>query len=714
MKSILRILVLGVVPILAATAVVDQGLAADKGSQLIFQSNMAHQNYISVANANDGRAVTVLVQYYNDEMTVVLYFLRVIPGGGNVLVDPFDHEIPGTATNVSDVLDGLPALTQTTGDKLPGINSGRFLIVVTAVGANVGVDANEDGKIADVVAVDADAEDDTTTAVGGYRIRNGEVALIRKQTPSGENPTIEWDQPYADDDSETAAAFVFSAETNRAKTVNVLFPKFLAEDMHGIDNIDNGGTLSLAGAGLALTNKDQRLTASEEEIKDGVAAHDASTKNVGDLEVGNAVPIAFNHLTGHFTEALSSTASGGSDQTASWGGTPIVRPAVSDTANGMKTFSDAAEDDATAARMFFMMGDYYTLNGMDSMPVVNHVDRGWLSLTAYEGIVTDPDATPPTLITPLINAPATDTLVTDFDNSAVRGFTSGRLAEKDAGGGEVLADTNKDGMVDAMDSETITNATVTSPLTRPAGYESPSKIAAGSAIRNRGLNGGALVLPALYGVGAETKQIMLLLSAADDFGGAGSYKLMGALTKYTVTVHDNMGNVLPNPADDRVFGGSGGPEIKGTSIIVEGIRVITDAAACGGDPEKPENMLEGYWTVDNLISDIPTASSGAKDFAGLDAMLDPMQNATPGFIKFMRAALTCTEDHGDGDIAGGQGGDGVPPVDKRTYTGGTLIVEEKNTDRAFVTTGQALLKFLTSDATFAASWSLKSPPGPAN
>ena len=47
MKSIFKILMLGVVPILAATAVVDQGLAADKGSQLIFQSNMAHTNYIS-------------------------------------------------------------------------------------------------------------------------------------------------------------------------------------------------------------------------------------------------------------------------------------------------------------------------------------------------------------------------------------------------------------------------------------------------------------------------------------------------------------------------------------------------------------------------------------------------------------------------------------------------------------------------------------------
>ena len=118
MKSIFKILVLGVVPILALTAVVDQGLAADKGSQLIFQNNMAHKNFISVANAHDKQAVTVLTQYYNDEMKPVLWYLRVLPADSNVLVDPFDHMIPGTAsdddmdgTNVSEVFAGLPAMS---------------------------------------------------------------------------------------------------------------------------------------------------------------------------------------------------------------------------------------------------------------------------------------------------------------------------------------------------------------------------------------------------------------------------------------------------------------------------------------------------------------------------------------------------------------------------------------------------------------------------
>ena len=47
MKSIFKILILAAIPILAVTAVVDQGLAADKGSQLIFHSNMAHQEATS-------------------------------------------------------------------------------------------------------------------------------------------------------------------------------------------------------------------------------------------------------------------------------------------------------------------------------------------------------------------------------------------------------------------------------------------------------------------------------------------------------------------------------------------------------------------------------------------------------------------------------------------------------------------------------------------
>ena len=267
-------------------------------------------------------------------------------------------------------------------------------------------------------------------------------------------------------------------------------------------------------------------------------------------------------------------------------------------------------------------------------------------------------------------------------NSTKPIVSGGRLAEKDAGGNEAL----------------ISNVV--------SGYqpEGGNEIENGTAY-NRGLKDGALVLPALYGGGAETHQIMLLLSAADSFGG---YKLIPAMTKYDVSLEDNMGNALSSPADDRVFGGATGPDLPTLGIIVEGIRVMVDAGDCGG------TAIDGRWSLAHLTGLVPTASSGSGDFAGLDAMMDAMKNASPGSIKLKRGALKCKENNGDGDDATSSqenlnDGDGVPASDERTYAAGTMIVEEPNTERTFVTTGQALLKFITPGSTFAASWSLKSP-----
>ena len=222
------------------------------------------------------------------------------------------------------------------------------------------------------------------------------------------------------------------------------------------------------------------------------------------------------------------------------------------------------------------------------------------------------------------------------------------------------------------------------------------------------------MLPALFGGGDMAHQIMLLLSVTDEFGGAGKYKLMPAMTGYEVTLMDSMGDALANPAaaDDAVFGGGGSADApSGIHIIVEGISVMVDAklGECSG------TMMTGPWIWPVSSNWFPRHPSGSKDFDGLDAMMDPMMNVAPAWIKFKRMPLTCKDDFGDGDAANLEGfeqADGVPVTDNRTFTAGTLVVEEMNEDRAFVTTGQALLKFITPSSTFAASWSLKSPPSP--
>ena len=74
-----------------------------------------------------------------------------------------------------------------------------------------------------------------------------------------------------------------------------------------------------------------------------------------------------------------------------------------------------------------------------------------------------------------------------------------------------------------------------------------------------------------------------------------------------------MGDALPDPAavDDPVFGGTESADAPpGVNIIVDGIRVMTDAgnlAKCTG------TMIPGAWTLADLTSIVPTASSGMKD-----------------------------------------------------------------------------------------------------
>ena len=141
-------------------------------------------------------------------------------------------------------------------------------------------------------------------------------------------------------------------------------------------------------------------------------------------------------------------------------------------------------------------------------------------------------------------------------------------------------------------------------------------------------------------------------------------------------------------------------DAKSAAIIVDGISVMVNAdlGECTGD------AIMGPWTVGHLTELTDTGAS--EDFGGLKTM---------GLIKFKRMNLTCTVPYGDGDqadLSTVENPDGVPIENDRTYTAGTLVTEEMNSERTFVTTGQALLKLLLPDATFAASWSLKSPPSP--
>ncbi len=556
MKGWMKLLVLGTIPILAVTMVANQGLAADKGSQLIFQSSMAHTNYISIVNANPASAVTLLVQYYNNDMELALYYLRVLTSDSSVLLDPFDHMIPGTELNTGDEIMGSGKM-----------GNGHFVIAVTAVA-------------------------DQTEAVDG-------------------------------------------AGGNTAATANVLFPESLAEDMHGTDNIDACGDIktTLGTSTEDADDADNNLLHLDPDGDGDIEAcsdDDVTSANVAEWGVGDAQVISFNHLTGHFTEALSGTDVGGPDQTLSWGGTPVVRPVVNNRDNDMMVNTDYQVLDGTPAEAYLAEKD-----------------------AAGMGVNLTGDAV-----------------------AAAAGYAAG--TDNEAG----------DDLIE----------------TGPRTYRT---IMAAS---------GAMVLPSLSGVSGDSTQIVQFLSVADDGMDPGAYKLIPAMTAIDVTLMDATGNPLEmmSAEDDPgiVGGGTEDPDADApsTTIIVNGINVMTNAGDCDGD------AIEGPWSLSNLTSLVPEATAGHGDFTGLDdGGMNLMMNGSPGWIKFARGSLECKMDYGDGDpadLSAFEQPDGIPSVDERTYTGGTLIVEEADSSRTFVTTGRAILKFVNPTSSFAASWTLKSPPSP--
>ena len=527
-------------------------------SDLLGTTEAAQKNFISVANTNEDRAVTVLFQYHNDEMKRVLWYLRVLRAGATVLVDPFDHEIPGTAdgkgaggrVNVKDILfDTIPALSS---EEDAGFNSGRFVIAVTAVGAN----------------------------------------------------TV--DDPDTSDD-----------ESNTADTANILFPTFLAKDLHGVDNIDNCGEIRTA---VGATGEDNNLEytghgadgANDCSQASDAAGADDTSRNVGDLSIHNYQPLAFNWLTGHHTAAQLLPDLG---EGIAWGVNALTRPAI-------------ATSGAAGAVHIGIDVPYTVLDGANGGRLAPKVHGG-----AEE-----------------------ENAATDDDNRA-----------DDSGAGAPVAQ-------DPTASE-----------------------------NNRVVNGGALVWPALYRTAHEEQRVRFL-SVADDYGDPGEYQLLAARTLYRIALHDAMGNVLSFPETDLpVFGGLPLPEPPPSlHVLVDGIGVLPNAspADCIGNAR-----VEG-WSLADLTDIVPSAAAGGTDFAGLDAPVDPETNASPGWVRFHRTQVTCTRDFGDGDPSDSaiEIPDGVPTQDKRSFIGGTVVVEKETANRTFVTAGQVVVRFLTPHSAFGASW----------
>ena len=115
-----------------------------------------------------------------------------------------------------------------------------------------------------------------------------------------------------------------------------------------MQNIDASGMVTPETDEDAAVRYATMAQADQDDDMDG----DQSTRNVGDLNVDNAAPVAFNYLAGHQAAAQRASASGGSDQTASWAVNALTRPALADDADT----DDADTDSEDSVAMYDTLG----------------------------------------------------------------------------------------------------------------------------------------------------------------------------------------------------------------------------------------------------------------------------------------------------------------------------------------------------------------------
>ena len=273
------------------------GLTDDQGQMAVSEAtgyvDAMLANYLSVTNSSSNMAVTVQFDYYNDNTMLVLSFLRVIPAGRTILINPFDHTIPGEtfrgltrAPNVSEALFGAGELLQNknTGVKPhtiealgdEGFNSGRFLIAVTAVGSMEDTDSTDD-------AADSRANVIFPTYLVTHEKLDGTNNI--DGTGSGGNDTDDSNAPASGDDDTTTNVGNLTIDNSVPVTFNYLLGHIttaIAETMQGGQTASWGITpISRMAMGDATANGDGDDTTYY--VLDGDAAAAGAQGYLGDI-----------------------------------------------------------------------------------------------------------------------------------------------------------------------------------------------------------------------------------------------------------------------------------------------------------------------------------------------------------------------------------------------------------------------------------------------
>ncbi|MGH9341408.1 MAG: hypothetical protein ACRD1R_17935 [Acidobacteriota bacterium] len=449
----------------------------------------------------------------------------------------------------------------------------------------------------------------------------------------------------------TAAGTTFGDDDQ----ADILFSRELGNGLGGECNIDaQGGSTNFAPGPAGNTSS--------------TASSDSSTRNVGstagfsqnNLHVFNATAVSFNYLVGHQTTAVPKGfiegAQSDQDQFLAYGVNAWTRPAIriNDNTNVEPTIDDNPQTDGSTG----LSGD------------------GWFVpdyriLMGSEANVKQSD---------------TSTNITVINEFYLRNDVHG--------GNTFRAFFNFD-----TDTLGVGPGTNVDPVAGVGG----------------GSNWGALAWTSIHGISSAAEnanQRVEFLSIVDDYDGSKnpgiavtiggiqirdrSYNLTGAETQYIVQVFDNNENQL-TVSPETPIGISPAPDVAPTAnlrIIVDCLQVWINGV------RDPDTRRDGF-SIENVGEITSLALDGSGDFAGLNATIDPLEDASQGWIRFVRdnnhQRSATVDDPFDADF------------DTVTITAGTIapidptIMDNTNVP-SFATIGQVVVRF----EGFGASWWLAS------
>ena len=615
-------------------------------------------NFISITNGHPIKAVTIHFRYFNDECEDVLDFLVILTCNDTLMFNPFDFEIPaaslgGNPINTKSRIFGPNLSTAFPAIKGDKFASGRFLIFAMAVAT---------------VRIDTPAEMAQATKFfdgsngPGYNAETQQVGI-------GSLGAITAPPPM-------------HLSNALGSPGNILFPFELGLRLDQECNIDaNGVTFRAPKDGIHDPTANPPLINPWRNVgSQGGLSHN-------NLHVFNASAANFNYLVGHKATAVPKGFIAGvqsdQDRFLAFGVNALARPAIHGFTGSTSQLTNFRNGDG-APLGSLSIPDYVILMGTEI----------------------------------LMRRSDTATLLTSASSSP-----NPYYLRQEAHGGDTVRAVTAEGGGTTMDGPRVASSGNALDIGGPsigappgdAGIWTADGLPTGGMpdvpdignFTGIGVGGsswyGALAWISLHTTDPKNQK-MHLLSVVDDYDGSKNtavaatvsgvsifdraYNLTGAQTRYILQIYDNMENKLDITTTTPI-NISPPPTIAPTANL----RIVVDCLKVWLAVQDPATLRYGL-TIRDLYDITDLVRTGSGDFKGLEYPVDPLTDASQGWIRLVRDNNFSRSRTFASLVPGG----GVTIIRTVTVTGGTIapidhVIMDNLAHPTFVTIGEINTRF---------------------